>query len=185
MSDSGLAAVHLAATVAPSTPTLPAVPPAAAAAAPAPAPAPAQRAPASAAELASAYPEAVAAIRTEAATAERARLLGIDRISAGADPALIAQCRNDPAVTPEAAALRILEAGQQRLGAQLASIQNVETVTGRVEPAAAAVPGAAPVKLSAQQLADKTREYQAEQAKIGNRITLAQALVAVEQQLGL
>lgn len=146
------------------------------------APPAAQPAPiATAAELASTYPGLCASIAASAATAERERILGIERISAGVDPKLVTEMKSDPAVTPEKAAMRILETAQQARGAHLASIQNVETVTAVVNPAPSANPGGQPAKLDAHQIAARARAYQDEQAKLGIKMSVAQAVIHVEK----
>ncbi len=105
---------------------------------------------ASAAELAAAYPEAASALRAEGANAERARLLGIERVAAGRHSDLVTK------LTPEQAALAILEADNAARAAQLAAIKGVEQETGQV-------PAARPQDAPAQ--AQTAEDWKAEWAK--------------------
>ncbi|WP_315804043.1 S49 family peptidase [Bradyrhizobium sp. SZCCHNS3002] len=134
------------------------------------------------ADLAAAFPALAAELRADGATAERERLAGIDKISAGADKELVAKMKADPSVTPEKAAFAILEATQSKRQNALSSIQSVEDVTGKLQ--AAPTPAGADAqdnKPSAHELAVKARAYQNEQAKLGNRISTAQAVAHVER----
>jgi signal peptide peptidase SppA len=83
-------------------------------------------------ELAAAHPALVAQIRTEAATAERERILGIEAIAVPGHDELIKACKGDGKTTPEQAAMQILQAEKRTRGAQASAIQGVETVTGKV-----------------------------------------------------
>jgi signal peptide peptidase SppA len=136
---------------------------------------------ATSAQLAAAYPALAADLRAEGATAERERLAGIDRISAGVDASVIAEMKADPSVTPEKAAFRILEASQAKRSTVMASIQAVEDVTKAVTASATTAGGSEPPKQSAHELAAKARTYQDEQARAGNRISTAQAVAHVER----
>lgn len=62
------------------------------------------------------HPALVSELRTEGATAERERILGIEAIGVRGHAELIASMKKDPAVTPGAAALRILDA-ENKVGA--------------------------------------------------------------------
>jgi hypothetical protein len=88
-------------------------------------------------ELAAAFPDLVASIRTEAATAERDRIAGIDRVAAGRKGIgeLVTAMKADAKCSPEQAAMRILEAENTKLAAHAANIAGVETVTGKVNAA--------------------------------------------------
>jgi signal peptide peptidase SppA len=87
------------------------------------------------ADLAAAYPALVAQVRTEAATAERERILGIEKSAGGGAAALHATCQADGKTTPEQAAMQILQAEKGMRGKHLAAIQGVEKEGAKV-PAA-------------------------------------------------
>lgn len=74
------------------------------------------------ADFAATYPQHVAAWRAEGAQAERDRLNGIDALAAPGREALIAECKNDPACTPEAAAHRILTVEESPARKRLAAL---------------------------------------------------------------
>jgi capsid assembly protease len=182
MSGSGLAAVHAAANFvdpAAAAQVLQHTVPGAAAAAPGnPAAAPAT----TVADLAAAYPDLCAAIRCEGAAAERDRIVGIEAHAMPGHEALIATMKADPAVTPDMAAGRILAAERAARSGQLQAIVNVENVTSKVTASPTTAPVASsPAKPDAHQLASRAREYQAEQSKLGNKISVAQAVVHVEK----
>lgn len=80
----------------------------------------------SSAELEATFPEQLAAIRTEAAAAERARVLAIQARSETGYEALIAECVNDPACTADAAAARLLDAQRAKRGAQVQGLADAE-----------------------------------------------------------
>lgn len=88
--------------------------------------APAAEAPPNPTDLAAAFPDAVATIRTEAATAERARILGIQAHAEAGHEALIADCVADPACTPDAAAARVLAATRAARSAHLTRLAEAE-----------------------------------------------------------
>lgn len=93
--------------------------------------------PASAAELSAAFPELVTAIRLDAATGERNRILGIEQhgTQMKGHEKLIADMKADANVTVEQAAVRILSAENAARASQLAGIKAVESETGKVNPA--------------------------------------------------
>ena len=128
---SGLAAVHLAAAAASTSlqqpPAAPAAPAQTAAAAPA----------TTAADLNAAYPDLCASLRAEGASAERARILGIEAHAMPGHDKLISELKADGSVTPDMAAGRILAAERAARGQQLQAIQDVEKTTGAVAAAAA------------------------------------------------
>ena len=167
--ESGLAAVHAAANIS----------------APAPAGAGAALAaqPTTLVELSAAFPDLCAQIRTEGATAERTRILAIEAAALPGHEALVAQMKADPAVTADMAAGRLLNSEKQLPAGQLQAVKDVEGVTGAVtaSPAAAVTRTEASAKPDAHQLAARAREYQAEQAKLGNKVSTAQAVMHVEQ----
>lgn len=136
MSGSGLAAVHLAAAAAStSLQPPPAVPATLATAAAAPA--------TTAAALSAAYPELCASIRAEGATAERARIVGIEAHALPGHEKLIADMKADGGVTPDMAAGRILAAEKASRGAQLQGIADVEALTNKIAAAPSSQPAAA------------------------------------------
>ena len=95
---------------------------------------------------------ALAAARAEGATAERARLAGIESAALPGHDALIAQCKADPTCTPGDAALRVNTAEREKIKAHGASIANVEKATGNVGAAVTTQPdaGTAPVPQNAE-----------------------------------
>lgn len=182
MTASGLAAVHLAAaattTALQAPPTPPMAPVQTATAGPAAA------ATVTLAELATAYPDLCAQLRTDGATAERTRILAIEAAALPGHEALVAEMKADPAVTADMAAGRLLNAEKQLRAGQLQAVKDVESATGVVKAApAAAVTQAAqePAKETAHQLAARARAYQDEQAKLGVKLSVAQAVAHVEK----
>jgi capsid assembly protease len=141
------------------------------------------------AELRAAFPDLCAAIHAEGlaagATAERGRVLGIAALADANNGALIAEMQADGKTTPEGAAFRILGAQKQARGEQLQAIADVETATSLVKPApsSAAAP-TVPAKMGAHEMAARARAYQDEQAKLGNRVSVAQAVAFVEASIG-
>lgn len=96
--------------------------------------------PTTAAELAAAFPDLVTQIKADAASAERARITGIDNmIGVRKIPAdLIASMKADPACTPDNAAARIVAHENKTLEAAQANIRGVEDVAGKVRAAPSA-----------------------------------------------
>jgi len=177
MTTSGLAAVHLAAAA---TTTALQVPPTAASHAPA------QTAAvpiATVADLAAAYPALCLQLRADAATAERTRILAIESAALPGHEPLVAEMKADPTVTADMAAGRLLNAEKQLRAGQLQAVKDVEKTTGAVAAAPTATTTAkteAP-KESAHQLAARARAYQDEQAKLGIKLSVAQAVAHVEK----
>ncbi len=92
------------------------------------------------AELAAAFPQLVTQIRADAATTERERIAGIDKLAAnrkGLD-SLVAEMKSDAACTVEKAAVRILEAEGKKLEAAAANIRGVEEIAKTVNAAPSA-----------------------------------------------
>lgn len=97
------------------------------------------------AELATAFPTQVAAIRSEVrteamtagASAERERILGIEKISVPGHEALVASMKADPAVSVADAGLRLLAAEKEVRAGQLQGIKDVESSTSKVTSAPA------------------------------------------------
>jgi len=94
------------------------------------------------AEAQASHATAVATARAEGAAAERDRIAGIEAAALPGHEKLVAECKADPTCTPGDAALKINAAERAKLTAAGAAIQNVETVTGKVPPAAATQPDA-------------------------------------------
>jgi ATP-dependent Clp protease, protease subunit len=84
------------------------------------------------ADIDAAYPALTAQIRAEAASAERARILGIEEVAVPGHDALVATMKADGKTSPEAAAAAILKAEKAVRGSNLASIKAVEAETGNV-----------------------------------------------------
>jgi signal peptide peptidase SppA len=91
--------------------------------------------------LAADHPELVAQIRTNAATAERERILGIEEFSIEGFDSVIAEAKRDPSCTPEAAAARVLKAQREAAtsaGARrTAHLSAVQTDEQELDPPAA------------------------------------------------
>ncbi|MDA9499285.1 hypothetical protein [Bradyrhizobium sp. CCBAU 11357] len=174
MNTSGLAAVHLAAAATTTALQDP----------PAPPQAQVQTAPATTlADLAAAYPDLCTQLRAEGATVERTRILAIEAASLPGHEALVAEMKADPAVSADMAAGRLLAAEKQIRAGQLQAIKDVEGATAKVAAAPASTATAkvedAP-KETAHQLAARARAYQDEQAKLGVKLSVAQAVAHVE-----
>lgn len=92
--------------------------------------------------LIAAHPELCAELqataRVEGATAERARILGIEANALPGHDALVAEMKADGNVTPDQAAGRILAAERKLRGDAAQAIKDVENTTGAVKPAAVA-----------------------------------------------
>lgn len=91
-----------------------------------------------AADLAAAFPALATELRTDGATAERTRILGIEAHATPGHEALIASMKADPAVTPDMAAGRILAADRKQRSDELGAINDVEIANKAVQPAPAA-----------------------------------------------
>lgn len=181
MSGSGLAAVHLAAAA---TTTALQAPPAALPAAVQTATTAAAAPATTVADLAAAYPDLCTQLRAEGATAERTRILAIEAAALPGHEALVAEMKADPAVTADMAAGRLLNAEKQLRAGRLQAVRDVEGATGKVAAAPASTATAKtedPPKETAHQLAARARAYQDEQAKAGNKISVAQAVAYVEK----
>lgn len=63
-----------------------------------------------AAQIVERYPEAAAALRLEGATAERKRILAIEELGVAGAETVIAEAKRDPACTPEATAMKLIQA---------------------------------------------------------------------------
>lgn len=177
MTGSGLAAVHLAAAAASTAlqtpPAAPVAPPATATALPT-----------TSADLAAAFPDLCATIRAEGATAERARITGIEAHAMPGHEKLIADLKADGNITPDMAAGRILAAEKAARGSQLQAIQDVEKVTGAVAAAPSSAPSAGPSIEKATTPEGWKAEYeasdklQAEFASVGDYVSLKKAEAA-------
>ncbi|WP_440640270.1 S49 family peptidase [Bradyrhizobium sp. PUT101] len=92
--------------------------------------------PTTSAELRAAFPDLVTSIETASATAERSRILGIAALADAGNAALVAEMQADGKTSPEAAALRILNAQKEAKGQRLQAIVDVEQTTAAVKPSA-------------------------------------------------
>ena len=113
-----------------------------------------------AAELAGAYPALATELRAEGATAERARILGIEAHATPGHEALIASMKQDPSVTPDMAAGRILAADRKLRSDALGAIKDVETLNKAV-PASPAPGGGGAAPKFAQNAEGWAEEYAA------------------------
>jgi hypothetical protein len=148
--------------------------------------------PTTAAELASAFPDLVSSIRSEAATAERQRIIGIEQIAVAGHDKLVTEMKADPAVTPEKAAVRILEAEKAARGQRMAAIKGVEdeaagkapaTPTANMDRSAGKDPSKAAAAVPPTEIAARARQYMADQAKLGINVSSADAVNHVEKQI--
>lgn len=115
----------------------------------------------SVAALTAAYPELCATMRTEAATAERERIAGIDKLARPGREKLISDAKADPTMTAERAALTILAADDAARAVQLAGVKAVEDEGAKV-PAAPRAGGDPPAtKLSGTTPDEWKAEYAA------------------------
>lgn len=92
------------------------------------------------AELSAAFPDLVAQARADGASAERERIIGIDKLAANRKgvAGLVSEMKADATCTVEKAAMRILDHEGKQLAAQAANIQSVEDVAKVVKAAPAA-----------------------------------------------
>lgn len=77
-------------------------------------------------ELRAAFPDLVAGIESAAAKAERDRINGIEEMAVAGYEKIVAECKADPAVSPEAAAARILRAQKQQGDERAQALKDVE-----------------------------------------------------------
>jgi len=87
-------------------------------------------------QLTAAFPALCSEIALSAATAERTRILGIEANAMPGHEKLVTAMKTDPTVTPDQAAGRIIAADKALRAGELRAIEDVETVTGGVKPAA-------------------------------------------------
>jgi hypothetical protein len=98
--------------------------------------------------LTAAYPLLCGDLRVEAASAERARILGIEANALPGHEKLVADMKADASITPDMAAGRILAAERALRGSAAQAIRDVEQATGVVAPAPASVAPAPASKAS-------------------------------------
>ena len=95
-----------------------------------------------AAAIAEQHPTVAAALRAEGATAERARILGIQALARPGREAVLTQAVNDPACTVEGAKILLFDAERAATGARLEGLKRDEATlekpgagaTSAVEP---------------------------------------------------
>lgn len=131
-------------------------------------------------ELQAAAPELVQSLlaegRTEGATAERERILGIEAHALPGHDALINELKADGKTTPDQAAARVLGAEKQKLSGMRQQI-----AADAPAPVPVSQPVAAPVKLTAREAANRvTAMVNAAQAR-GETLTYAQAAARVAE----
>lgn len=80
----------------------------------------------------------VSAARKDGATAERERILGIEKAALPGHDKLVADLKANPEISVGEAALQINTAERGKLGDAKAAIAGVETTTGKVTPAPSA-----------------------------------------------
>lgn len=121
---------------------------------------------------------------TEGATAERTRILAIEKLALPGHEALIAAFKADGKTTPAEAAITILQAEQARTAKAKADLKkdSPEPVEAADESAAAGTKA----EPSPTVVADKARLYLAEQKKAGNKsLTISDAVTHVRKEMGL
>jgi hypothetical protein len=122
-----------------------------------------------------------AAGRTEGASAERARILGIEANALPGHEQLVATMKADASVTADMAAGRILAAERALRGSAAQAIRDVETATGVVAAAPASAPAAAlPSKASTP---EGWKAEHAASAELQGEFASADAYVAYQQGL--
>jgi signal peptide peptidase SppA len=92
-------------------------------------------------------------LRADGATAERERILAIQKLGRAGEEKLIAECISDPACTPNAAALKLREAEAGQRSTHLAALAGDETKAKNPKPAASATGGDATPSAAASVLA--------------------------------
>jgi signal peptide peptidase SppA len=102
----------------------------------------------SAAELAAAFPDFAATLRTEGATAERERITAIQALARPGRETLIEAAVKDGKSTKEQVALQIVGAEDQKQRGALSAIKGVEDVAAKIEPAPTAAGDTSPTKAS-------------------------------------
>lgn len=128
--------------------------------------------------------------RTAGADAERARILGIEKAALPGHAELIAGLKADGKTTPAEAALRVVEAEQAQGANRLAAIRGVEDATGKVPAESSALGDGQGDKAKqkprgeaaeGQALAAKATQLIAEQAKLGIKLSAAEAVARVSE----
>lgn len=108
-----------------------------------------------------AHPELAEAFRAEGATAERARILGVEAQTMPGHEALVATLKADGRTSPEQAAMQILTAERTKLGAMAGKLSE-DAPKPVIHASAPSDAAAAPAKNSREALHAKAKAYQAE-----------------------
>lgn len=82
---------------------------------------------ASVAELKEQYPALVAEVAKESADSERARILKIEEMALPGQDALVKEMKADASVTPEAAAMRMIELEKTKRNSKAQAIKDIES----------------------------------------------------------
>jgi signal peptide peptidase SppA len=125
--------------------------------------------------------DAVAAARTQGATGERARLAGIEAQAMPGCEALVAEAKADPKVTPETFAVKVVAFMKERGSKALANLSAdaAAAVTTHASAPEQASTASANAGFDPHAVAGKARTYIDEQAKLGNRVSAADAVAHV------
>lgn len=134
--------------------------------------------PTTAADLAAAFPDLVAAIRADAAQAERERIAAIEALDAMGHADVIARCKADGKSTAADAALAINHAEKAARAAQLTGVKGVEAHTGTVAAAPTTDAGAGHAAAPAATTPDGWKAEYAGSAKLQSEFASAEDYVA-------
>lgn len=141
----------------------------------------------SAAELQAAYPDLCNSLlgtaRNEGATAERARILGIESLASQmkGHEKLISDMKADGNTTKEQAALRLVEAENRLRANQLQGVKDVEVKTGKIESA----PAGGGEKPKFEQTPDGWKAEWQSDAKLKAEFPTAESYVATKRREAL
>lgn len=120
---------------------------------------------------------------SEGATAERARIQGIEKLTLAGHETLIAAFKADGKTTPEQAAIAVLQAEQQRTAKAKADLK--EDAPLPVTSGAEGADAGSKTEPDPVAVANKAKVYIAEQAKAGNKVSVVDAVAHVRKEMGL
>lgn len=133
-------------------------------------------------ELQAAHPELVQSLldegRSEGASAERERILGIEATAMPGHEALIAELKADGKTTPDQAAGRVLKAEKAKLQGSADALSNDAPPPVPAQPE----PSAASGKKDRNQLAQRANQLVSEAAAKGQSLTYAKAVALANQE---
>lgn len=123
-------------------------------------------------ELEAAVPDLITQIRSQAATAERERILAIQAKGERGLEGLIAECVKDPDCTPDQASSRVLEAVRARRAKHLQDMQQEDPAKLQAAPQPGGEAGATP---DPREIGEQARALVDSERKAGRTMTYAQA----------